>query len=265
MRLGLVLPVLPALVLLIQAESPASVLLYDATLGDRPGDQPWLLYADNTILPGTSVSQSAIPGVGTRLQSNLAGAGGYSNVDPISGALKNPGFPGLDRSIGFELAFDLRVNSESHSRPDRAGFSVIALAGDGKGIELGFWEDEIWAQDDDPLFTHGEGVAFDTTAGRISYALRIIGEGYTLFAGGTAVLSGALRDYSAFGSPPYTLGDFLFFGDNTTSAAGDVTLGRISLSVVPEPGSLATAAIGISGGVLASRSASRRRGRSGRA
>jgi hypothetical protein len=264
MRLGLVLPFLAIVGLLGQAESRASVVLYDATLGDRPGDQSWLLYADNTFLPGTSVSQSAIPGVGTRLQSNLLGAGGYSNVNPITGALKNPEFPGLDRSIGFELEFELQVNSESHSRSDRAGFSVIALAGDGLGIELGFWEDEIWTQDDEPIFTHAEGTGFDTTASLTSYALRIQGEGYSLLADGLEILSGSLRDYSAFGAPPYTLGNFLFFGDNTTSAAGDVTLGRISLAVVPEPGSLGLAAIGIAGGMLGVRSVSTRRGRPAR-
>ena len=45
----------------------ASVLLYDASLVNRPGDQSWLVYADNAVLPGTSINQTVIPGVGTRL------------------------------------------------------------------------------------------------------------------------------------------------------------------------------------------------------
>lgn len=256
MRPGIIPLVLCALLGFGQGGARASTVLYDASLGDLPGDQPWLLYADNAFLPGTSISQTAIPAEGARLVSNLAASGGYSNVNPITSTPKNPDFPALRRSTGFEVGFDLRVASESHTGADRAGFSVIALAEDGLGIELGFWEGEIWAQE--VGFTHGEGVAFDSTAGMVSYALRVIGEGYSLSAGGTEILSGTLRDYSSAGFPPYTLGSFLFFGDNTTSGAADVTLGTIRLAVVPEPGSLALSSLAIPGGLILARSASRR-------
>ncbi|QDV37262.1 choice-of-anchor Y domain-containing protein [Tautonia plasticadhaerens] len=257
MRPGLIPLVLCVLLGFVgRAESRGSIVLYDASTGDRPGDQPWLLYADNSFLPGTSISQEAVPGEGTRLVSNMAAAGGYSNVNPITSAPRNPDFPALDRSTGFEVGFDLLVTSESHTRSDRAGFSLIALAGDGLGIELGFWEGEIWAQETG--FTRGEGVAFDATAGMASYALRVFGDSYALSASGTEILSGSLRDYSGAGFPPYTLGSFLFFGDNTTSAAADVTLGTIRLAVVPEPGSLALCSMAISAGLLIARSASRR-------
>ena len=141
-------------------EARAGVLLYDPSLGGLPASQPWLAYADNAFLPGTSVTQAEVPGVGTRLTSNLPGQGGYSKVNSLAGSPKNPGFPGLDRAIGFELVFDLLVTSESHSNPNRAGFSVIALADDGLGIELGFWTGEVWAQNTG--FSHGEGAAFNT-------------------------------------------------------------------------------------------------------
>ena len=46
----------------------------------------------------------------------------------------------------------IRVNRTPPCESHRAGFSVIVITSDGiTGIELGFWENEIWAQADDPL------------------------------------------------------------------------------------------------------------------
>jgi hypothetical protein len=56
------------------------------------------------------------------------------------------------------------------------------------------------------------------------------------------VLSGGLRNYSAFSGPinPYILPNFVFLGDNTSSASATVELGPIVLQSdllsVPEPG-----------------------------
>lgn len=93
----------------------------------------------------------------------------------------------------------VRVAAESHSRPERAGFSVIATAADLSAIELAFWTDEIWAQSG-PDFLHAEGAPFDTTAGRIRYDLVIHDGRYRLSAGERRV-AGPLRRYDSFGTP----------------------------------------------------------------
>ncbi len=210
------------------------VVLYDDTQGNLPATQPWLFYADDAILSGGTVSQTANAS-GVNLVTDNAVSAGYSNYIPLINTLKNPSFPLLDRSTGFRLSFELQITSETHVSNDRAGFSVILLANDMQGIEIGFWENEIWAQNDDPLFSHGEGVAFDTTLGETSYDLTIVGNQYFLSAGGSLLLSSSLRDYTAFGGPPYTLGNYLFLGDNTGSAGANIQLGLVTISPIPEP------------------------------
>jgi PEP-CTERM motif len=158
---------------------------------------------------------------------------GYANRLPIVNTLVNVGFPVLNRTNGYSLNFELQVNAEAHQNNDRAGFSVILISQDLFGIELGFWTNEIWAQSG-AAFTHAEGAAFNTTAQLVPYELRVAGGNYALFASGSQILAGVLRDYSAFGSP-YNLGSFVFLGDDTSSAGADVLVGTVSVSDVPEP------------------------------
>jgi hypothetical protein len=120
---------------------------------------------------------------------------------------------------------------------------MIVTSEDSIGLELGFWRDEIWAQNDNPLFTHAEGVSFDTTGSLIRYDLTVLNSGYTLFADGSPILSNFLRDYTAFSNPlfdfPYKTPSFLFFGDDTSSASATINLASISVTTsvaVPEPG-----------------------------
>ncbi len=94
----------------------------------------------------------------------------------------------------------------------------------------------MWAQNDNPLFTHGESATFDTTAagagaaGTVRYRLSVLGDRYWLFNVGagdvaTPLLDNQpLRDYSAFVGPidPYETPVFLFLGDDTTSARASV-------------------------------------------
>jgi hypothetical protein len=96
-------------------------------------------------------------------------------------------------------------------------------------------------------FTQGEGVAFDTAASVQRYDLSVLGNSYALYANGnyqSAILSGLLRDYTPEGSP-YTISNFLFLGDNTTSARGKFKIDTITLTneaiaatPVPVPGLL---------------------------
>lgn len=139
--------------------------------------------------------------------------------------------PKIDRHEGFSMRFRLAVRAENHVRPERAGISVIVISDDLKGVELGFWENEVWAQLDNPLFTHGEGTAFQT-AGAVEYELRLSGERYELYAAGNLILQGPLKDYSSFGFP-YDRRSFLFYGDDTSTAAADMKLRSLRVAYGP--------------------------------
>ncbi len=223
-----------AILLLCCGKTQAELItLYDAT--GLPGNQPWLGFAADTL---SGWSQSTAPG-GTQLTTNNTTRAGYSNYLPLpSPTYKNNSFPELNRSNGFELTFTSKLLSESHLNIHRAGYSVILLGHDAKGIELGFWTNEIWAQNSD--FTHAENIAIDTTIER-NYRLQILNDNYQLFENNNSILSGNLRIYPS-PSTPYSLPNYVFFGDDTTSAAASVIQGRITLqsnlASVPEPTSL---------------------------
>ena len=141
----------------------------------------------------------------------------------------------LDRTNGFALLFTSQMLAEAHANNNRAGFSVIVLADDKRGLELAFWTNNIFAQSDSPLFTHAEDTNYPTTA-LVNYALIFHPTNYVLTANGTNILSGPVRDYSAFsGFPnPYSSTNFLFFGDDTTSAGGAFILKNVTLVTVPK-------------------------------
>ncbi|WP_081602983.1 DUF4347 domain-containing protein [Fortiea contorta] len=237
--------------------------LYNGSLGGAPNTQGWLQFSATPAIGAVaSGGTQTINGGETKLVSTKEGGAGYSNYNGGLPIPLNPAFPVLDRNQGFTLSFDLKINSESHSSDDnndgiqdRAGFSVIVVTSDNtKAIELGFWEDQIWAQNDGPntpigssrtLFTHSatETVLYDTKKQLTRYDLTIQGDTYSLFAaGGVApILKGSLRNYTAFdhtkagplGTPlsydPYERANFVFLGDNTTSAQADINLQRVEL------------------------------------
>jgi len=210
-----------------------AVVLYDGALATGPSSQGWLYASDPLI--GALATQSVGGGLTTLdttpVQSEMAGY--FSTI--------HPDMPLLDRSEGYTIRLDARVVAESHASNDRAGLSLIVLASDQMGVELGFWENEIWAQADAPLFTHAEGAAFNTTASLVQYELEVLGGGYELSADGSPILSGSLRDYSSFGFP-YNSSSFLFVGDDTSSAQAAVELARIE--AVPEPATWLLALVG---------------------
>lgn len=217
----------------------ASEVLFDPNLGSLPGAQGSLFFCSggaSVFCIGPDGTQSLVA-EGVVLDSTTiaapnenTGQVGFANSLP---PLVLPPTP-LDRAAGFTLQFDLRVDFESHASNDRAGFSVIVISSDLRGIELGFWSDEVWAQNWAPgdEFTHGEGAAFDTTATLTTYTLGILDNSYTLSVGGSPLLGGGLRDYSAEGVP-YAIGNFVFFGDDTSRARAVVTLGEIAFVPLP--------------------------------
>jgi len=214
--------------------APATTVLYAGTLGTLPGAQSFDYFA----VPGTA-TQTAAGGVTTLDTTALAGeAAGYS--------AKAAAVPTLDRAAGYALTVTAQLQTESHAGSDkdgdglddRAGFSVIVLSSDLRGLELGFWTNRVWAQADGAavpptgrLFTQAEGAVFDTTR-LVTYTLFVRGDTYTLAGDGQALLTGDLRDYTAFtGFPdPYETPNLIFLGDDTTSASAAVRLARVEVT-----------------------------------
>lgn len=205
-------------------------LLYDPASGQMPhqlGTGPWNYLQQ--VEPFTFSS-----GVTSPVSAEVSG--GRLNFDTTGGSVRagwstSPG--PMNRASGYTLSFGLQILTETTGSDNRAGFSVIALSSDLQGIELAFWDSEVWAQNTG--FTHGEGSsAFSPASALINYDLTIQGSTYTLKANDTPVLAGSLRDYSG-GGTPYTTPNFVFFGDNTFSAAAEADLGTIGFTAVPEP------------------------------
>ena len=251
------------LLLLANHVSATETWLYDGELNSDPLALGWLTYADNVP------TQDFYTFGGGQTQLNTLNLGpsatgaiqaGFSNYAP-AGTLVNPSFPTLDRSAGFVVSFVVKVNSEVHDSTDRAGFSVTVLGSDAKGIELGFWDDRVFAQNGGSaptLFTQGESGLLNTTGDYLSYTLAINATGYELSQFGIPVVSGAIRDYSAFVPPlpvpdPYELPNYIFLGDNTTSARGDISWAALSVDAVPEPATAAVAMTAAAGSLFARR------------
>lgn len=206
--------------------------LYDAIQFTLPDKQGWTFFA----LPAVTPTLDPLAVLDTTAD-NLV-RGGWSRV--LS--------PAVSAAEGFQVDFELELVAESHASTNRAGFSVIALDHSRRGIELGFWADHVWAQSDSPLFTHAEDAAFVTQGRIVQYSLQVLGDRYELAAGGTRILSGPLRDYTAFSGnfDVYETPDFLFFGDDTTSAAAKTRLLRVSVTrdLTSRPPSLSATPVG---------------------
>ncbi len=232
----MILRLLLFLLLCPLAAAAGEMTLYDPGLSQLPSEQPWLdFFSFRTSSQSPEVN-------GVNFVTTLETQAGYSNYKrPLFQQTKNSSFPVLDRTKGIALFFELQVHSETHESNDRAGFSIILLSKDKKGVEIGFWLDEIWAQTDTPqLFIHGESVEFDTTSELKQYKLTVEGDNYSLFHDESLILNGDIKDYSSFNGPfnPYILENYLFLGDDTTSAAADITLGRVTLQTGNFPWSL---------------------------
>lgn len=222
----------------------SSLDLKAARAASQLGEKTLVVYdAASEDIPDTSViGFTAFPPEGaslnyedgsTVLDTSISGTDTYAGW--VAGAATTDGFPVLDSTVGFQVNFTLQVESEIHESGNRSGFSVIILDNNAKGIEMSFWQNEIWVQHDDNtggLFTHGEGVAFDTTATLTDYQVTVIGGLYTLTANAQPLLTGTIRDYSAFDRfpDPYETPNFLFLGDDTTSAQARVRLRFLSVT-----------------------------------
>ena len=234
----------------------AKFLLYDGLLTTTPDQQGALAYATTNATTtrqslGAETTASGESIRYTRLETLYAttattARSGYSNYQTLSASLVKNTFPVLNRSQGFNLSFRLRINAESHSGDvngdgliDRAGYSVTLLGSDRQGIELGFWNNEIWAQQDGTrLFCHSPTErALQATTPWVAYDLLVVGDKYYLSANSSVILQGTTKNYGAFnhvlaGLPydPYEQANFLFLGDNTSSAGSSSDLASLAIN-----------------------------------
>jgi hypothetical protein len=213
--------------------------LYNGALGTTPDQQGWLKFnTDGSSTPTTASDKTTFDT--SAAQAERGGFSNYNLIFPVNAA-----FPSLNRTTGYTVSLDMKVLAESHQSNDRSGVGLIVLSSDLLGIELEFWQNEVWAQSG-PDFQHAEGAAFNTTAANTTYDVAIHGSTYEVFVNGSAtpLLSGDLRNFSASVQPVYSLPNFIFLGDDTTSASGGFQFTRLSVNV-PEPSSVAAVAIGI--------------------
>ena len=215
----------------------AAVTLYDPGLASLPTAQGW-----QALTAGAAATQGLAGGAYT-LDTTGAGVAlwGNSRLSPLL----------LDTDAGFVLSFSLQMLSESHSSANRAGYSVVLVGNDpGKSLELAFWADHVWAQSYDAAqadrFVHGQDAAWDSTSAPHHYSLLVQHQQFSLSSDGTALLSGALVDYSAAGLP-YSLPNFVFFGDNSSRGSATSALGLVTVTAVPEPAAGGLLAAGLAG------------------
>jgi hypothetical protein len=196
--------------------------LYDGALNTGTPDSQGFFYLTYPLTGTQSTQVFTSPATALDTTRQMSDHAGYF-AKPI-------GYAPLDRATGYQVLFTVEVLSETHVSPDRAGFSILVIGSDLRGIELGFWDNEVWAQEGGSLhpFTHAEGAIF-TPTDLIEYCLSVLGNQYTLNADGVAVLSGPLRDYTQAPPPPlplnpYTTANLIFLGDDTSSAQAKIAL-----------------------------------------
>ena len=129
-----------------------TLVLYDAASGGIPSTQ-LMNFIDFPLGAAAPTYENA----GTILDTTISGSETYAGW--LSNAGSTTGFPLLDRVTGFHVDFSIQVEREAHTNHNRAGFSIIILSQDARGIELAFWENGIWVQNDDTtggLFTRGD-------------------------------------------------------------------------------------------------------------
>jgi subtilisin family serine protease len=235
---------------------PREYELFVSTRGNFPQFQGWVqLIADPpSDFPGYVQPH---PQGGARLDTTAQNQiiAGFTNYTfdwqvTFNHQVLNPLFPTMDRQEGIIARFGLMIESESHANANEAGYSVILLSSDQKGIELGFHTNSIFGMNDGTegegtaMLSRGEEVAFATTGSRIQYEVQIQGEEYILRAvqNGelTEILRGPLRDYSSVQALPgdhpvqrvnRQLPNYVFFGDASRQANVRATIDSFRLQV----------------------------------
>jgi hypothetical protein len=259
----------------IDRATAATIVLYDgASFGGTPNNAPGSYLTFNSFdlsnplgTPGTQTASGGKTTLNTTSPESLYG--GYSNYN-LSKTLANSAFPVLDSNAGYTLSFTIKINSQTNTGdngPTRAGFSVTTLDGNKQGIEIGFRNTDIFAQNSsfNAIDTAEQKTSFSSTLANLStYDLKVLGNSYTLSNGGNDLFSGLLRSYTTSSNPltaVYGYSNFLFFGDNTTSAGASVDIQKITLTTnstaVPEPSEAIGTLVAVGWGALLKRKLNR--------
>lgn len=235
--------------LLMEATSASAVPIYNglSTPHQTPDQQGWLYLSGThpfTVPPPTPVPSAKASSGGTILNSGKSSyySGYFYNYPWVN--------MNLDRSTGYSISFSVKINSEKHLTPDRAGFSIIVISDtlpdetQPYGIELAFWQDKVWAQDVN--FKHAEEVSFNNQANGNNYNLYVKDDQYQLFANGstTPILQGKLRQYPpppGFPMNPYNKANLIFMGDDTSSATAKFTIRSVNATPVTQSSETNTA------------------------
>ncbi len=235
--IGFVIGLISVLALAVVAiANPSILVLYDVNQQFVTVDKfnpQWLVY---TNTGGTQSLKNSPKGTHLDTLPELDILDGYTNYGGLR--LFNSRFPKLIRSQGYTLSFTVDILAEQHSRPERAGFSVILLSQDvatqvPSSLEIGFQENRIFLQNDQPLFGRlaaQESLNFNPVGvGFVRYDLKVKDDNYEFLADGKLLLKGKLRDYTKFTGllNPYRLPSFIFLGDNTTSAGAQIKLQQV--------------------------------------
>lgn len=206
--------------------SVSAQVLFDGAMGTPPSGQTWTFLALPSLASETFAEGAA------RLDTTVSGSifAGWSRQSPVP----------LDRNTGFAVEMEFLLESESHASTNRAGLSMIVLGQDRKGVEIGIWTNRVWVQADSPMFTQGEGTEVGVSGGWRKLRLAVAGDAYRVSLDGVEVLGGAVRDYTPFVGTidPYETPNFLFIGDDTTSARGAYRLRKVELivgGILPPP------------------------------
>ncbi|QQE11491.1 PEP-CTERM sorting domain-containing protein [Planctomycetota bacterium] len=216
-----------------------AVVLYDAALDTSPSTQGFTM----GVLPLTGANASASSNSNyTRIDTatTMSDKLGFFSHNPFATSIVHPNMPDMDLATGFNLHFTLQIEEENHSRENRGGFSIILLSNNKVGIEIAFWEDQIFSYHDDntgELFFKAETTAIDTTASMIEYNLSLHNSTYMLYADGNVIMTGSTRDYTPWVGTidPFEIPNFLFFGDDTTSGSSIAKIGLVEITDIPEP------------------------------
>lgn len=207
---------------LMSVTSASAATLFDSTSNpsQTPAQQGWSLLGTKiaTAPSATASSEGTIFDTGNAL--NYAG---YVRSSPFT----------LDRKKGYSISFSLKINSESHSNNNSAGFNIVVMSSRANnekqqyGIELCFWENSIWAKN--AGFTHGEEASFNNQADVNNYTLFVKDEEYKLYVNGSAmpILKGRLRQYAGL-ADPYSTPNAIFMGDESSFATAQVTIKKVT-------------------------------------
>src|SRR5580658_7408047 len=179
--------------LMVSSALAQTTVLYNPALDTTPTAQGWISFANPA--GGTSTTNATETTLDTT--SNVTDEAGYSNYTAsLTPSLINSNFPVLNPAIGFTLNFNVQIDTANDPDTTRAGFAVILLGSDAKGVELGFWNNQIWAQNVG-FATHSTPANFTTTGAFNQYALTILNGNYSLTANGTQILNGTTLAYGS--------------------------------------------------------------------